>query len=597
MPECNTRTYVEDNKYLRWNADDEITIFNGNSYNSHWRFASADGANSGKFTEISENGFVTGSPLNLTANYAIYPYNENITITEAGVISLTLPATQAYNHAYTNSFGTGANTMMAVTENTSDNFLAFKNLCGYLKLKFYGEDVMVKSVTIKGNNSEKIAGDAIITMSYGYEPIVTMSNNATNTITIDCGEGVALSNDSKNPTTFWVAIPEITFDGGITITITDTNDQTFTKSTTNAVPIVNNMIQPMAALEVKCLPSRPADNEIWYTTTDGKILSSITYDSRIISHTYKDNKGVIVFEKEITYINHSQFQGNSNLKSIIIPSSVITIWDLAFAECNNLSSIIIPMGLTAIKDSAFQNCESLTSITIPDSVTELGMTAFYCCTSLKSAIIGNGVERLDLGAFIGCTNLTDVTIGNNVTTIGQQAFEYCISLEHITIPNNITHIDEWAFKDCFSLKEVTIPGSVTYISGYAFENCTALTKAIFCDGACIGGFNNCTSLTDVVVGNGSTTITPDAFYNCTALTSITIPESITSIGYNAFANCTSLIKIYCKPTTPPFLGTHVFYNNSSNRIIYVPIESLHLYKSADDWRGYADRIFGDDFHE
>ena len=30
MPECDTRTYVEDNKYLRWNAGDEITIFNGN---------------------------------------------------------------------------------------------------------------------------------------------------------------------------------------------------------------------------------------------------------------------------------------------------------------------------------------------------------------------------------------------------------------------------------------------------------------------------------------------------------------------------------------------------------------------------------------
>ena len=26
MPECETRTYVEDNKYLRWNAGDEITI-------------------------------------------------------------------------------------------------------------------------------------------------------------------------------------------------------------------------------------------------------------------------------------------------------------------------------------------------------------------------------------------------------------------------------------------------------------------------------------------------------------------------------------------------------------------------------------------
>ena len=133
MPECDSRTYVEDNKYLRWNAGDDITVFNGNSYNSHWQFAGEDGANSGKFNEVDESGFVTGTPLDLTANYAIYPYDENITITEAGVVSLTLPAVQAYNHTYENSFGAGANTMMAVTKNTADNFLAFKNLCGYLK--------------------------------------------------------------------------------------------------------------------------------------------------------------------------------------------------------------------------------------------------------------------------------------------------------------------------------------------------------------------------------------------------------------------------------------------------------------------------------
>jgi hypothetical protein len=72
MPECGTRTYVEDNKYLRWNAGDEITVFAGNSYNGHWQFAGDDGANSGKFNEVEEGGFVTGTPLDLTANYAIY---------------------------------------------------------------------------------------------------------------------------------------------------------------------------------------------------------------------------------------------------------------------------------------------------------------------------------------------------------------------------------------------------------------------------------------------------------------------------------------------------------------------------------------------
>ena len=72
MPECDTRTYVEDNKYLRWNAGDEITVFAGNSYNSHWQFAGEDGANSGKFNEVDESGFVTGTVIPVDGGFSAY---------------------------------------------------------------------------------------------------------------------------------------------------------------------------------------------------------------------------------------------------------------------------------------------------------------------------------------------------------------------------------------------------------------------------------------------------------------------------------------------------------------------------------------------
>ena len=274
----DSRTYVEDNKHLRWNANDEITIFNGNSYNSHWQFIGTEGANCGKFTEVEESGFVTGTPLDLTAHYAIYPYDENITITEAGIVSLTLPAIQPYNHSYTNSFGRGANTMMAVTKNTSDNFLAFRNLCGYLKLKLYGDNITVKNITVKGNNGEKIAGNATVSMVYGSAPTVTIGANATETITIDCGEGVTLSNDSENPTIFWVAIPEITFEEGITIEVTDINGQNYTKRTSNKVPIKNNSIQPMATLHLaKQSTNNPDSKDVIYAN-DIETMHAFTAD-------------------------------------------------------------------------------------------------------------------------------------------------------------------------------------------------------------------------------------------------------------------------------------------------------------------------------
>lgn len=73
------------------------------------------------------------------------------------------------------------------------------------------------------------------------------------TIYLDCWDGardgyVKLSNDAENPTSFWFVLPPTTFEGGITVTVHDTNGNTYTKSTDNAIAIERNIVQPMAAL-------------------------------------------------------------------------------------------------------------------------------------------------------------------------------------------------------------------------------------------------------------------------------------------------------------------------------------------------------------
>ncbi|MBQ5931565.1 MAG: leucine-rich repeat domain-containing protein, partial [Tidjanibacter sp.] len=108
-------------------------------------------------------------------------------------------------------------------------------------------------------------------------------------------------------------------------------------------------------------------------------------------------------------------------------------------------------------------------------------------------------------------------------------------------------------------------------------------------------FNNCKSLESVTIGNGVTSIGYEAFHNCTSLTSITIPDSVTSIGIYAFWDCTSLTSVYCKPTTPPTGGSNMFYNNASDRKIYVPTASVDAYKAASYWKNYASAIEGYDF--
>ena len=50
------------------------------------------------------------------------------------------------------------------------------------------------------------------------------------------------------------------------------------------------------------------------------------------------------------------------MTSIVIPDSVTSIGDYAFAYCSGLTSIMIPDSVTSIENYAFSHCSSLTSV-------------------------------------------------------------------------------------------------------------------------------------------------------------------------------------------------------------------------------------------
>ena len=239
-----TKTYVNKDGHLRWNADDRLTIFVGKTLNTQYAFDGEDGDNAGGFNPVSGgSGFVTANPL--SANYAVYPYSSTTKISEEGVISLSLPSTQVYGE---DSFGRGANTMVAVTENKDDYYLPFKNVCGYLVVSLYG-DATITSVSLEGNNGEKLAGAAAVTPSFGGNPSLVMKDAATGIITIDCGEGVEIGTTKGTATAFWFVVPQTTFSNGITITATSSDGASFQKATSKTISIERNKISTMTALE------------------------------------------------------------------------------------------------------------------------------------------------------------------------------------------------------------------------------------------------------------------------------------------------------------------------------------------------------------
>ena len=359
------------------------------------------------------------------------------------------------------------------------------------------------------------------------------------------------------------------------------------------------------------------NNQIWYTSTDGEIVepysgeyneyadAHTTFGVNIVSNTYVDGKGVIEFDGDVTTIGYWAFWDCASLTSVTIPDSVTSIGDFAFYYCSSLTSITIPNSVTSIGYDAFAECSSLTSVTIPDSVTEIGGNAFAECSSLTSITIPDSVTMIGEVAFFSCKSLTSVTIGDSVTTIGDDAFRSCSSLTSVTIGDSVTTIGEGAFYNCESLTSVTIPDSVTAIGKGAFAYCSSLQefngKFASEDGRCLiidGTLNSFApvGLTEYTIPDSVTAIGYAAFANCDSLTSVTIGDSVTTIGRGAFAYCSSLTSVYCKATTPPALeGTSVFNSNGCGRKIYVPMESVEAYKSADGWSEYADYIVGYNF--
>ena len=128
----------------------------------------------------------------------------------------------------------------------------------------------------------------------------------------------------------------------------------------------------------------PANDEIWYTSSDGNIVTPYKASSlpTIVSNTYVDGKGIIKCASDITNIGDQAFGWCSSLTSVTIPNSVTSIKEQSFASCSGLTSVSIPDSVTSICQGAFYGCIGLTSVTIPNSVTSIGSNVFNFCNSL-----------------------------------------------------------------------------------------------------------------------------------------------------------------------------------------------------------------------
>ena len=392
-PYSDTKVYADDQLRVLWNQNDSISIFNKNTGNLLYGFEGEEGDNAGEFS------YVSGDATSTTVShiYAVYPFRESTSISNDGVLSLTLPVSQTYKE---NSFGIGANTMIAMT---TDRFLSFKNVGGYLAIRLYGDNVSVSKVTLKGNNSEKIAGKASISVSQDGLPSVTMTEEATETISIVCDPPVQIGTSSANCTDFWFVIPPTHFTKGFSVTVTGAKGGTFEKSTSNPLYIKRNTLSRMEPIEVVpnydhsfvpfedanfkayCVENFDKDEDGEISIAEAKLVTSMTINPEIIASL----KGIEYFKNlqsltcslqydsaTLSSTENHFYRNGEEIFSLLMSLDVSNNLELNYLDCstNQLASLDVSNN-TALQILTC-NANQLTSLNLSNNTALISLSCY-----------------------------------------------------------------------------------------------------------------------------------------------------------------------------------------------------------------------------
>lgn len=176
----------------------------------------------------------------------------------------------------------------------------------------------------------------------------------------------------------------------------------------------------------------------------------------------------------VTTIGPDAFM-DSDVESVVLPSTLRKIGFWAFRRCEKLSSITIPEGVTKVEYNTFEMCNSLRSVTLPNSIVTIEESAFDHCSNLRSIELPSSVKEIGKKAF--CSSGLEVLPNiQGVKVINEQAF-VGLNLTLVRIPEGVKKIDINSFLGCSRLAQLTIPSSVDSIEKGAFALAWSDVKA------------------------------------------------------------------------------------------------------------------------
>ncbi len=530
-----TRTSLDEQGNVLFKKGDQISIFIGSTINEQFQVTDdSDGKTSASLIQVSGSGFVAGGELE--SNVAYYPYASATTSAknEGSDIrgDLIRPPVQYYAEG---SFGNGAFPMAAVTTDTDDMRLKFKNVLGGVKLQLTGT-ATISSISVTGNNDEILCGAAEVTVSNTSMPTISLTDASAKTVTLDCGEGVQLN--AETATSFIIALPPMTMESGFTVVVTDTEGKQMEIKTTNPQTINRSKLLKMPAVTYEGTPV--ARGPLTFISTGETSIALTKVGSpEEITLEYKVNDGEWISYTVGDAVNLTDGQKVSFRAG--------TSGNSSFSQSLNdyYKFTLTGSGTIAASGSIMSLLNQEESLTIPSS---------YCFCDL----------------FNGCSYLTEAP-ELPATTLAENCYSFmfrnCTSLTtalELPATTLAENCYSFMFRNCTSLTTAPELPATTLAGGCyrnMFQDCTSLTTApelpatTLAENCYSSMFSNCTSLTEAPELPATTLADycySGMFRGCTSL--IAAPElPVTTLAggcyRNMFQDCTSLIAAPELPAT------------------------------------------------
>lgn len=228
---------------------------------------------------------------------------------------------------------------------------------------------------------------------------------------------------------------------------------------------------PNFIVKEECLYSQDLKTLIHFFNNGRTFFNIPNGTTRIESYAF-ENATIrsILIPNSVSSIGDCAFAGCAKLEEIELPSSITEIGGAAFDNCASLYNIILPRYLKRIDVQTFEHCKSLTRIQIPDSVEEIGNSAF-ALTSLKSICLPQNLKKLGgmcfaLAPLERIMSNSESMLVDDMTVYSadrKTLIQYYGHDQRLVIPNSVVKIGDFAFACAYSINELIIPDSVEEI--------------------------------------------------------------------------------------------------------------------------------------